>query len=146
MIMNHTIRVFSAVLAFAAWGTACTAEMADTEEVGDASEALRCQLCGNGVVNQGEECDDGNHNNRDGCTNQCRLRGSPNPPPSTCGNGDVDPGEECDDGNSVNTDQCTNVCRIPVCGDAIVQGGLGEECDDGNANDNDACGNDCLAN
>jgi cysteine-rich repeat protein len=29
--------------------------------------------CGNGVVEAGEQCDDGNTNNNDGCTNSCRL-------------------------------------------------------------------------
>lgn len=143
MMIDGTIRVFAGILALLVWGTACTAEMADTEAVGDATEAVRCRLCGNGVVNLGEECDDGNRNNRDGCSNQCRVRGTP-PPPSTCGNGLVDPGEECDDGNSINTDACTNVCMIPVCGDGIVQ--PGEECDDGNGNDSDDCNNVCTSN
>ena len=29
--------------------------------------------CGDGVVNPGEQCDDGNTNNDDGCTNQCTI-------------------------------------------------------------------------
>jgi cysteine-rich repeat protein len=44
--------------------------------------------CGNGVRDVGEECDDGNAIDHDGCSNRCRLR--------ECGNGIVDPGEECD--------------------------------------------------
>ncbi|MGH9870017.1 MAG: DUF4215 domain-containing protein [Candidatus Polarisedimenticolia bacterium] len=32
-----------------------------------------CFVCGDGVVQPGEECDDGNDNNVDGCDNQCLL-------------------------------------------------------------------------
>lgn len=31
-------------------------------------------ICGNGVVESGEQCDDGNTNNDDSCTNVCRIR------------------------------------------------------------------------
>ena len=30
-----------------------------------------CTKCGNGVVDVGEECDDGNNNSGDGCSNTC---------------------------------------------------------------------------
>src|SRR5581483_9063723 len=30
-------------------------------------------LCGNGVINSGEECDDSNLNNGDGCSNLCKF-------------------------------------------------------------------------
>jgi hypothetical protein len=33
----------------------------------------RSALCGNSVVNEGEECDDGNSVNNDGCTNSCEF-------------------------------------------------------------------------
>lgn len=36
-------------------------------------------VCGNSVVESGEQCDDGNTNNNDGCSNSCRL--------PICGNG-----------------------------------------------------------
>jgi cysteine-rich repeat protein len=45
-------------------------------------------FCGNGVVEPGEECDDGNASAIDGCTPQCTLTG--------CGDGVLGPGEECD--------------------------------------------------
>ena len=51
-------------------------------------------LCGNGVVDVGEECDDGNTNGQDGCTNHCTV----------CGNGTRRAPEECDDGNRTNGD------------------------------------------
>jgi len=45
--------------------------------------------CGNGVVEPGEQCDDGNRLNGDGCSLQCEWEGS-------CGNGVQEPPEECD--------------------------------------------------
>lgn len=44
---------------------------------GDASKAV----CGNTVVEAGEDCDDGNSSDEDGCTATCRLGGA-NPPAS----------------------------------------------------------------
>jgi cysteine-rich repeat protein len=126
-------------------------------------------FCGNGRVEQGEECDDGNGDDTDACTTVCTL--------AKCGDGIVsgaeacddgnavndddcsndchsngavcdhdgepDEGEECDDGNQVNTDDCTNQCKEPFCGDGIVQMQLGEDCDDGNNEVNDECPPDC---
>jgi cysteine-rich repeat protein len=43
--------------------------------------------CGNGTKEAGEECDDGNHKDADGCEADCTL--------PKCGNGIVDPGELC---------------------------------------------------
>src|SRR5262249_49490827 len=53
-----------------------------------------CHLvhCGDGHLDAGEECDDGNRINGDSCDNNCTI--------PRCGNGIVDPGEECDDGNT----------------------------------------------
>jgi hypothetical protein len=42
-----------------------------------------CSTCGNGIVEYGEECDDGNTNQSDGCNNLCRA--------STCGDGIIQP-------------------------------------------------------
>lgn len=76
--------------------------------------------CGDGVVQGQEECDDGNTNNFDACTNMCTQ--------ARCGDGVVQPGESCDDGNEIPDDACTNNCTEPTCGDGIVQ--AGEACDD----------------
>ena len=56
--------------------------------------------CGNGVVDPGEECDDGNADPSDGCTNACTI----------CGNGVVTAPEQCDDGNSIDGDGCESSC------------------------------------
>jgi cysteine-rich repeat protein len=108
-------------------------------------------VCGNGVVEEGELCDDGNTNNNDSCHNDC-MGGCPTKTP-VCGNGVLEQGEECDDGNKTDGDGCSSTCKkpvpppppppppAPVCGNGVVE--QGEECDDGNNVDGDACSNTC---
>src|SRR5262249_3545779 len=99
-----------------------------------ATPAERDLLCGNGVMDLGEECDDGNEDPNDACTNTCQA--------ARCGDGIVEIGvEQCDDGNRNNNDACSNKCTETTCGDGIVQ--TGEECDDGNNIPNDGCTN-CM--
>jgi cysteine-rich repeat protein len=97
-------------------------------------------LCGNGVIDGTEECDDGNNLNEDGCSSICLIE--------FCGDGVQQSGlgEQCDDGNSNNNDGCSALCIMEFCGDNITQGGLGEACDDGNSDNFDACKNDCSTN
>jgi cysteine-rich repeat protein len=85
--------------------------------------------CGNGIQEPGEECDDGNDDNDDGCSNQCTQ--------PVCGDGVRQGDEECDDGNDVADDGCNNQCKLPVCGDGVREGD--EECDDGNEIPDDGC-------
>lgn len=93
-------------------------------------------VCGDGMVDDGEECDDGNMSDADGCLALCKL--------AACGDGIVYLGsEECDDGNGVQTDNCLDDCLEASCGDGVVWMGK-ESCDDGNNVDNDDCTNDCA--
>ncbi len=96
----------------------------------------RDAACGDGIVNAGEQCDDGNQNDLDACGNDCLN--------NVCGDGVVNNGEQCDDGNQVDVDACGNDCLLNFCGNGTVE--AGEQCDDGNQIDTDACGNDCLRN
>ncbi len=93
-------------------------------------------VCGDGIRQDwiGEQCDDGNTNNGDGCDSACRLE---------CGNGRIDGSEQCDDGNRTSGDGCSSSCRDEYCGDRTVQSGLGEQCDDGNTNNGDGCSSTC---
>jgi cysteine-rich repeat protein len=61
--------------------------------------------CGNGVPEAGEECDDGDEDQNDGCTNACTI----------CGNEIVTAPESCDDGNLLVNDNCPEDCRIEQC-------------------------------
>ena len=106
--------------------------------------------CGNGTVELGEACDDGNEDSTDACTTACAL--------ARCGDGtlraDLEPIDEayegCDDGNTSDDDACLTTCVPARCGDGVVRRdrGEGEEafeaCDDGNAMDDDACLNTCV--
>ncbi|MFO1464447.1 MAG: hypothetical protein U1F66_11800 [bacterium] len=94
-------------------------------------------VCGNSIQNAGEECDDGNTADNDGCDSNCTITG--------CGNGIQNPGEECDDGNNQDGDGCSANCQLEsTCGDGVVD--PGEACDDGNQNNNDLCSNLCTSN
>jgi cysteine-rich repeat protein len=91
--------------------------------------------CGDGVRQAGEQCDDGNTDDGDACTNGCKS--------AKCGDGAVQTGvEQCDDGNKFPDDACKNDCTLPVCGDGIIASGV-EDCDDGNTVASDGCGADC---
>jgi len=59
--------------------------------------------CGDGHVDSGEQCDDGNDINTDDCRNDCTL--------PVCGDGIKDANEQCDDGNKVEGDGCNNNCE-----------------------------------
>lgn len=92
-------------------------------------------VCGDGEVDPGETCDDGNAVGGDGCPANCVSE--------RCGDGELDlgDGEECDDGNAVEDDECTNACRLPACGDGVLN--AGEGCDDGDDDDSDECPGSC---
>lgn len=94
------------------------------------------ESCGNATIEPGEDCDDGNLNNADGCSNVCRV--------ASCGNGARLAPEECDDGNAVANDACSNNCRNPRCGDGLIHGARGELCDDGNLINGDGCSAACT--
>lgn len=91
--------------------------------------------CGDGVVQPGESCDQGEANAESGsCKEDCTE--------NVCGDGALGPGEGCDDGNLEDGDTCTSSCALPNCGDGILD--EGEACDDGNAADDDACTSTCV--
>ncbi|HOX47120.1 MAG TPA: hypothetical protein PK668_26235 [Myxococcota bacterium] len=98
-------------------------------------------LCGNQIVEPGEECDRGWVN--DCCTDDCRIAGED----SFCGDGCVGGIEECDEGtrNSDEApDRCRSDCTPPRCGDGVTD--AGEQCDDGPKNSDivpDACRPSC---
>jgi cysteine-rich repeat protein len=96
-------------------------------------------FCGDGVVNDGEECDDANTGSGDGCTGKCLDE--------FCGDGDLNDNgaEECDDGNTGSGDGCTSECLDEFCGDGITNDGKAEQCDDANSSNEDSCVAGCVA-
>ncbi len=107
----------------------------DMCECGTAGPAM----CGNGVVENDEECDEGDANSDDGaCTSTCAI--------AYCGDGLVHEGVElCDDGINDNSyEGCASNCDAlgPYCGDGMANGT--EPCDDGNEENGDGCNTDCV--
>ncbi|MFC1609773.1 right-handed parallel beta-helix repeat-containing protein [Myxococcota bacterium] len=100
-------------------------------------EPSLCFECGNGEVEQGEECDDGRLDNGDGCSEDClrELNWSCVGEPSDCylcGDGSADGDETCDDGDRDDcTAPCNATCSGPAnfCGDGVVR--CREVCDCG---------------
>jgi hypothetical protein len=118
-------------------------------------------LCGNGIIDSEEECDDSGESatcnsncttsvcgdgilnptagevcdeggETESCTVFCVLHG--------CGNGEVEVNEECDDSGESAT--CNANCTNSVCGDGVLNTTAGEACDDGAETEN--CTSSCT--
>jgi fibro-slime domain-containing protein len=121
--------------------------------------------CGNGMLDPGESCDDGNAIPSDGCSKICQVEsgwscpnvGQPCVRNANCGDGVLTPPEACDDGNKTGGDGCSADCKmvepgwqcrvpgkpcIPLCGDGKVISPQ-EQCDDGNTTAGDGCSSTC---
>lgn len=124
-------------------------------------------VCGDGSLDEGEVCDDGNSRPGDGCSGLCRREplyecpepGEPCVSVVECGDGAIQGEEACDDGNDDAGDGCSDECqveegygcRVPgepceevdsaECGDGIVN--VGETCDDGSDVGGDGCSDEC---
>src|ERR1044071_5691910 len=100
-------------------------------------------LCGDGVKDPGEVCDDGNTHNEDDCSDDCKSDLS-------CGNGITDVHakvpEQCDDGKDRNGkigSSCSATCQFVKCGNGGVE--QGELCDDSNITPGDGCSATCQS-
>ncbi|MFH1790340.1 MAG: IPT/TIG domain-containing protein [bacterium] len=107
----------------------------------DISFGIETPICGNGIVEAGEDCDGPNKNQ--GCSLNCLRVG--NLDKQTCGDGKVDPtnGEECDTNDNATKIGCDDKCLhagskkdttfqaggLSVCGNGIM--GSGEDCEIG---------------
>ena len=105
--------------------------------------------CGDGVLSQGEECDDANTSDNDGCSGTCILEEffiiqEIIPPQKFCGDGSISLGEQCDWGiknSDTSPDSCRSNCMAPRCGDSIVDST--EECDEGTSSATITCNAGC---
>lgn len=126
---------------------------------------LPCQICGDGVLQGDEDCDDGGESvecNADctfaecgdsklnvsadescddgpesvGCNLDCSV--------ARCGDGYINTvaGETCDLGLEAAT--CDNNCTAASCGDGTLNITAGEVCDDGDADSGDGCSASCA--
>lgn len=89
-------------------------------------------VCGNGLLELGESCDDGNVDDGDACPSACVYLPFVCADGSVVGNGDgcngiIDCADESDEypGNPE--------CPVPGCGNGIIEPALNEECDTGGA-------------
>src|SRR5690606_18379177 len=127
------------------------------------------ETCGDGIRTPGEECDDNNPGNNDGCTSciidagwACPVEGEDCV--EKCGDSFQVGDEECDDGNRTNGDGCSGGCLLEpgsncsaaatppatpsasswadaVCGDGTLDPRAG--CDEGDVVGGDGCGPTC---
>jgi cysteine-rich repeat protein len=127
------------------------------------SQECRAELCGNNIIDNGEQCDNGKEctdlspcandvecvgvgdgsclpRAGDTCDESCQNEGSN----IVCGDGVKEGSEQCDDGNLSNGDGCSANCIVEnaQCGDSILQDN--EECDDGALATGDGCNANCL--
>jgi fibro-slime domain-containing protein len=137
-------------------------DQSDRQPINQPQDASR-PVCGNGLREVGEACDDGNTDDNDGCSASCVVEpnfvctnaGEACVPTVVCGDSRLTGGETCDDGNTTANDGCSATCsietgwRCPVpgaacfaaaCGDGVIAGD--EECDDGDTLDN-GCSSTC---
>lgn len=120
----------------------------DCDQFDDGALNGSCEaVCGDGIPDVGEDCDDGNTTSGDGCRADCTIE--------ACGDGIIDAGEACDDGGTADGDGCSSSCAIEtgfacagepsscdgICGDGLILGS--EVCDDSNTTPGDGCDASC---
>ncbi|MCX4240974.1 hypothetical protein [Paraliomyxa miuraensis] len=74
--------------------------------------------CGNGVIDEGEDCDPGTGLDAADCDADCSA--------VECGDGhpNLEAGEDCDDANDSDVDACTSECRATLLFDGMDQPGM----------------------
>lgn len=123
--------------------SAACAKIGGTEEGYCAMGSLCLAHCGNGVLDPGEQCDDGNLDQNDACVSDCTVR-----PPWSCTPGPCQSvgGAVCSAACAKTGGPASGVCVrrsvcVNRCGDGVVQ--PPEQCDDGFTNPGDGCNESC---
>ena len=151
-------------------GPSTTDASADAESstgIADASSSSTTgepSMCGDGALQGGEACDDGNTDDADGCSSACEVEdgyacdgAEPSVCTVACGDGIIFGDEACDDGNIDADDGCSDTCTLETgftcddaepsvcaadCGDGLIVGA--EECDDADLENDDGCSDTCV--
>lgn len=109
------------------------------------SDQCKLQMCGNGMLDRDEKCDDNNKNSGDGCSADCLSI-------EVCGNGIIDSAvrEECEFPSAPfptrpsDRADCDSDCTLSVCGDGHTNSLDSEQCDPGQiGQDSEGCDKDC---
>jgi len=127
-------------------------------------------ICGNGLLETGETCDDNNTSGGDGCSSNClsvetgfsctAIPQQRSICAGICGDGMIKGAEQCDDDDLSSGDGCSSTCQRETgyscsgtpsvcslsttpaeCGDGLVEGN--EDCDDDNKRSGDGCSSIC---
>jgi hypothetical protein len=101
----------------------CGAECTADEDCSFGASCIGCEcvgaiVCGNGIIEEGEQCDDGNQDNLDACRNDCTL--------PYCGDGIIDPDETCESDSDCGFCQVCNSCACEYA-QGCPGGGTGED-------------------
>jgi len=111
----------------------------------EAGECLECPVepvCGNGIIEEDEECDDGNTENGDGCSAICEIEEEP---PKCCSDDDCSDDYYSDNyckNGDVYRDFHDFFCDLGICNENIISE-LFENCGENSCNDWDYyCKND----
>ena len=135
----------------------------EISEIINSDEVCLDPVCGDGVIEGAETCDDNNTASGDGCSDICQeesgwtCTGEPSVCTEVCGDGVIEGAETCDDNNTASGDGCSDICQEesgwtcngepsactedPVCGDGVIEGA--ETCDDNNTASGDGCSDIC---
>ena len=81
----------------------------DGNLISDTNGGVNQSVCGDGIKQGNEECDDGNLINGDGCSSICKSEIVQQE--GICGDGIKIGNEQCDDGNLINGDGCSSTCQ-----------------------------------
>ena len=136
-------------------------EDCEGDDICDGNYCVPAPVCGNKITERGEECDDGNSKDDDGCKNcqitpgwECEAEAGVEKCKPICGNLAIHGDEACDDGNTEDGDGCSSDCSIEdgwrrgaskmltICGDGKILGS--EACDDGTRTGLGGCSSDCT--
>lgn len=132
----------------------------------DMGDMMVATVCGDGLREGAERCDDGGTAAGDGCSSSCTIEpgwrcdgDSPSRCEPICGDGLVIAGvEACDDMNDRSGDGCSPSCAVEqgwrcdasapsvcgaICGDGIIVASQ-EACDDMNDRSGDGCSDTCA--